>query len=175
MFAFNALGVVLKLTPNVRSDDFGVTVDSGVISTGIIIKGADVTFWGVPSDPVHDPQRYGPMFGGAFYAPGASTEFPRKAFTSTPTSCPGTPEVRTGRLDGWKSVGQFAPISFSSRLRRRSVHRHRLRPAALQPHDRSAAHDQPRRLPSGLDVKLHAPQNTDPDGLATAHLTNASR
>jgi hypothetical protein len=174
MFAFNTLGTVIKLTPEVRSNDYGVTIDSGVISNGIIVLGSDVTFWGVPSDPVHDPERYGPEFGGFFYGPGHSTAYPRRAFMTTATSCSGTPEVRTGRLDGWKSIGQFQPQSFSSDFDGVPFVATGCDRVPFSPSVEARATTNLADSPSGLDVKLHLPQNTDPDGLAEANLKDVS-
>ena len=48
VFGFNYLGTVVKITPSVRPTDYGISVDSGVISQGILVWGARVTLWGVP-------------------------------------------------------------------------------------------------------------------------------
>ncbi len=174
MFAFNVLGTVVKLTPSVRSDDYGVTIDSGVISNGIVVHGANIIFWGVPADPAHDPKRYGPEFGGAFYSPGHSTDYPRRAFTSTATACPGTAEVRTAQVDGWKSIGQFQPESFSSDFDGVPFIATGCDQVPFSPSVEARATTNLADSPSGLDVKLHLPQNTDPDGLSESTLEDVS-
>lgn len=45
MFAFNALGVVVRLTPTLRPGEYAITMDSGTISQGIVVTGAKTTFW----------------------------------------------------------------------------------------------------------------------------------
>jgi hypothetical protein len=173
-FAFTILGVVVKLTPSVRADDYGITMDSGTISQGLPILGAEVTLWGVPADSAHDFQRFAPQFGGLFYAAPAASTLPRQSFLSTATSCPGTPETFSARLDGWESIGQFDSASFSSDFDGEPFINTGCDLPPFEPTIEARPTTNMADAPSGLDVSLKIPQNTDPDGLSTAHLKNAS-
>jgi hypothetical protein len=174
LFAMNVIGVLVYLTPTVRAGDYGITIDSGTISQGMTIRGAKVTLWGVPADPSHDAQRFGPQFGGMWYDPPASTQSPRVPFLTLPTSCPGTPDVTTARVDGWFSIGEFSSDSFSSDFDdvpfvNTGCEGLAFDPSvAVQPTSRRAD------APTGLEFDLSVPQSDAPDGLATAHVKDVS-
>jgi hypothetical protein len=170
MFAFNILGVVVRLTPTLRPGEYAITIDSGAISQGLPIPGVETVFWGVPSDPAHDPQRYFPVAGGAFYVPGSSTDYPRKPFMSTPTSCPGTPARFAGLIDGWKSIGQFASTSFDADFGGDPFTLTGCDQVPFTPSVEARPTTNLADSPSGLDVKITTPQNANPDGLSEAHL-----
>jgi hypothetical protein len=174
MFAFNYLGVVIRLTPTLRPDDYGITIDSGVISQGLPLPQVKVIFWGVPSDSAHNPFRYGPLGGGVVYFPPAAPTSPRKAFISTPTSCPGTPDTQTGRIDGWKSIGVFDVQSITADPNGEPFVNVGCDQLEFETKIEARPTTNLADSPSGLDVKLTIPQNTDPDGYAAAHLKNAS-
>jgi hypothetical protein len=174
LFAFNYLGVVVNLTPTVRGGDYGVTIDSGAISNGLAISGADVTLWGVPADPAHDHQRYGPLAGGLFYFPPAQSQTPRVPFLTLPTSCPGTPEVISGRLDGWESIGNVVTRSFSSDFDDAPFTMTGCEKLAFDPSIDVKATSTVADAPTGLSVDLSVPQSDAPDGLATAHVKDVS-
>jgi hypothetical protein len=174
LFAFNYLGVVIRLTPTLRPHDYGITIDSGIIPQGIVLPQVEVIFWGVPSDPAHNSLRYGPLAGGAFYFPPAEPTSPRLAFVSTPTSCPGTPDRQTGRIDGWKSVGIFDVQSITADPNGEPFVNTGCDRLPFEPEIEARPTTNLADAPSGLDVKVTIPQNTDPDGLAAAHLKSAS-
>ncbi len=174
LFAFNFLGVVIRLTPTLRPGDYGITLDSGTISQGIVIPATEVVFWGVPSDPAHNTQRYGPLAGGAFYYPPAEPTSPRKAFVSAPTSCSGTPDTQTGRIDGWKTIGIFDTQSVSADPNGVPFVSTGCDRVPFDPTIEARPTTNLGDSPSGLDVHLHVPQNTDPDGLAEANVKNVS-
>jgi hypothetical protein len=170
MFAFNALGVVVRLTPTLRPGEYAITVDSGGISTGIQIPGVETIFWGVPSDPIHDPQRYGPQLNGAFYWAPATTDYPRKAFMSAPTSCSPEPSSMTASLDGWKSIGSWAVHAFNTDFAGDPFRFTGCDQVPFTPSIEARPTTNLADSPSGLDVKITTPQNLDPDGLSQAHL-----
>ncbi len=174
MFAFNVLGTVVRLTPTVRPGDYGITMDSGPIGQGIVIPAVEVVIWGVPADPAHNAERFGPLLGGLFYFPPAEPEGPRKAFLSTATSCPGAPEVRTAHIDGWKSIGQFDTESFSSDPNGVPFVATGCDKLDFSPTIEARPTTNLGDSPSGLEVDLHVPQNTNPDGLAEANVKNVS-
>jgi hypothetical protein len=171
-FAFTAIGVVVKLVPQLRSDNYAVTMDSGAISQALPLAGTEVTLWGVPADPAHDPQRYELRPGEFFPSTPTSTTAPRVPFLSLPTSC--GPETFTASLDGWNSIGQFTTRSFSDDFDGVPLALTGCDRLPFEPTIEARPTTNVADAPSGLDVKLTVPQNTDPDGLAAAHLKGAS-
>ncbi len=116
-FGFNVGGTIVTLDARLRSgSDYGLSVDARNISEGLAVAGTSLTFWGVPADPSHDPDRAcpgrpAPSDQGPFCTSGA----PQKAFLRNPTSCtaaPGSP-VSDGLLtflhvDSWVNPGRLA-------------------------------------------------------------------
>jgi hypothetical protein len=182
VFAFTVMGVVVKLNPTVRAGDFGVTVDSGTIASSAAIAEFEVNLWGVPADPANDRMRVEP--GGSVWCiegwgcgtsgPPVASQSPRVPFLSLPTSCPGTPDVTTARLDGWRSIGEFATGSFSSDFddvpfTMTGCERLAFDPSvAVRPTSRRAD------SPTGLEFDLSVPQSDAPNGLSTAHVKDVS-
>jgi hypothetical protein len=182
VFAFNVTGVIVKLTPTVRAGDFGVTMDSGTISSSAQIVEFEVNLWGVPADPANDRMRVEsggtvwcfPGFGcGTSGAPVAS-QSSRVPFLSLPTSCPGTPDVTTARLDGWRSVGQFASRSFSSDFDGLPFTMTGCERLAFDPSVDVRPTSTRADSPTGLEFDLSVPQSDTPDGLSTAHVKDVS-
>ncbi len=169
MFAFNSLGVVVRLTPTLRPGQYAITIDSGSISQGIVIAGAKTVFWGVPSDEVHDPDRYGPLVPGFYWKP-ATTDYPRKAFTLTTTECSATPQSMTAKIDGWKTIGDWTTGTFNSDFDDEPFLFTGCDQVPFTPTIQARPTTNLADSPSGLDVTIKTPQNTDPDGLSEAHL-----
>jgi uncharacterized repeat protein (TIGR01451 family) len=118
-FGFNVFGnvVVLDAALN-RTDDggYGLSVRASDIPQGLAINGTTFTFWGVPSDPSHKPQRAcsgesNPAAGGPTCDSGA----PRKAFFRNPTSCTGGVGLPTTvTIDSWLDPADFKQATFVS-------------------------------------------------------------
>ncbi len=117
-FGFNVLGSVVTLDVRVRSGgDYGVTVDAKYNPEALAIIGTELTIWGAPADPSHDPQRScpglaQPIDGGPTCAPtGRPVPFLRN-----PTSCtaPAGHPVQDGLVttlyaDSWLNPGRLLP------------------------------------------------------------------
>ena len=180
LFAFNVLGVVVKIKPSVRAGDFGISIDSGVIGSAAQITAADVTLWGVPADSRHDALRAVPgeglyCFGrlGCFNPPVAS-QSERKAFLTMSTSCSGTADTVTARLDGWRTVGSFVSRTVTSDLNDVPLVTTGCERLAFEPSVDVAPTSRRADAPTGLNVDLRVPQSDAPDGLATAHVKDVS-
>ncbi|HET9153509.1 MAG TPA: hypothetical protein VFN85_05290, partial [Solirubrobacterales bacterium] len=113
-FAFNVNGTIISLDAHLRSSgDYGIDVTASGIPQALAIVGNSVSFWGVPDDPRHDPDRgcpgeVSPYLGGN----PCSSERPPAAFFRTPTDCVGPGQVSTGlRIDSWQHPGVFAESS----------------------------------------------------------------
>ncbi len=148
-----------------RPSDYGVSV-SDITIPSEPIQAVRETIWGVPADPAHDGER-----GKCLEAGGkCPSDVPPRPFLTLPTSCgaplattlsvgsvenPGAPDTKTvlsedegavpTGLDGCNAL-EFEPKITS------------------QPTTNLAD------SPSGLDFKIHQPQNEEPENLSTAHL-----
>lgn len=163
LFAFNITGVVVRLAPTVRPGDYGITIDSGTISTGINLAGSEVTLWGVPADPSHDEAR-------GFKA----SQSPRVPFLSTATSCSGKPQVFTALIDGWESIGQFGVESLDSDPSGQPFVNVGCDRLAFDPELTVASTSRNAGSPTGLDVEFTVPQSEAPGGLATSHVRDVT-
>ena len=156
VFAFQYVGAAVKIVPQVRPGDYGITASSRALSEALPVFGADVTLWGVPADPSHDALRGGP------------SPDDRKPLLSAPTSCPGSPSKFSIGADSWQNPGAFVSQDIFSDLGGEpfvttGCDRVPFDPAVtVQPTSRRAGQ------PTGLDVDLTVPQNEHPDGLASA-------
>ena len=78
---------------------------------GLGIAGTQLTLWGVPADPSHDPQRSCPgEFPATQGGPSCSSQAPVSAFLRLPTSCPTDPGqglVTTAHVDSWWHPGRL--------------------------------------------------------------------
>jgi uncharacterized repeat protein (TIGR01451 family) len=119
-FGFNISGTVVTLDGALRSgSDYGLSVRVHDVPQGLAVAGTTLTFWGVPADPVHDPERAcpgqtAPWQGGLPCHNGGAL----KAFLRNPTSC--TPEG-VGlpvdlSLDSWVRPGVWQTARFVSHL-----------------------------------------------------------
>ncbi len=184
-FGFNIAGTVVMLDATLRSGtDYGLSVNLRDVSEGIAAAGAMLSFWGVPADPAHDPNRacpgqQGPGEGG----PACTTELAPRAFVRMPTSCTGAGLLTTARVDSWFDPGDFTSASFTSHLP----------PAFPFPSDQWGAEqgttgcadvpfspklagapvDPSAGKPSAFTFDLSMPQTDDPDQIGEADLKKA--
>jgi hypothetical protein len=169
LFAFNYGGAALKIVPRVRPTDYGLSTDSLALTQAVPPFYVDVTLWGVPADPAHDPDRTFPVTQ-AFGAPSPDA---RKAFLSNPTSCSGKPETFTVFADTWQNPGRFVSRAFD---RDRDGTPFVFTGCDRVPFDpsvnvRPLSHVAD--APTGLSFDVELPQSDSPDGLATAHVRKA--
>lgn len=119
-FGFNLAGTVVVLDGELRSDgDYGLSVRARNVPQGLAVAGATFTFWGVPADPVHDPERAcpgedAPWAGGRPCEVGGAL----KAFLRNPTSCTadGVGLPVDVSIDSWTQPGAWRTARFVSHL-----------------------------------------------------------
>jgi hypothetical protein len=175
MFAFNAFGTVVKMLPRVRGGDYGIMIDTGQVASSVdLLSGADVTLWGIPADPIHDNQRYGPHPGVAFPFPPSQSTSSRRPFLTLPTACASSPLVTTAHIDGWDSVGVFDTKSFTSDVDGLPFTMTGCDRLRFTPSIEAKATSRRADAPTGLDVTLEVPQTTLPDELATPHVKDVT-
>jgi hypothetical protein len=162
-FAFTAVYPV-RLDTKVRTDgDYGVTVTAGDITEALYTLGADITFWGVPSDhqgpgPLVD-QNTGREYGGL-----STNE--RQSFMLNPTQC-SEPLAASILVETWKVPTLFASAGYD--IGQASECEELEFEPTLEARPTTNAADSP----SGLNVDLEIPQSTDPDGRMTSELRKA--
>jgi hypothetical protein len=119
-FGFNVFGTIVLLDGELRSDaNYGLSVTASNIGQGLAVQGTEITFWGVPADPIHTvdracPGERNPYVGGPTCASGN----PERAFLRNPTECtpPGVGLPTTVRAASWKEPNHFVTRTFVSHL-----------------------------------------------------------
>jgi hypothetical protein len=110
-FALTILTINTFLDAGVRTGgDYGISVHINNIPQRGIIS-SNVTLWGVPADPSHDPQRCAGV--NEEIKCGLSSSAARKPFLTLPTSCSG-PQTSTVRGNTWQDANKNAEASFVS-------------------------------------------------------------
>ena len=179
-FGFRVLTFGILVNANLRTDeDYGIVLGASDITTAAIFEATTVTLWGVPADPIHDPDRWDPTEGNIFEGLpvgdwGVSPGLSRIPFIQTPTDCSADRLITTATIASWQDPGNFLPenpldpdyaipapqptgcdgLSFKPTI-------------ALIP---SATNSD---SPTGVSVQLDVPQNEDPDGRSTPQLRKA--
>ncbi len=172
-FGMVILGTPIVFVPSVRTGgDYGFTAKSSDVPQAYSLLSGDITLWGVPADPAHDPYR------GACLAKENHEELPEsicsesfgdpsvRPFVTLPTSCAG-PLKLSARIDSYEAPGVFdgdevqtpgmtgcEKIAFTPSI-------------SVQPEGSGAG------SPAGLNVDVHTPQNSNPSGLAEGNLKRA--
>jgi hypothetical protein len=109
LLGFKVFGMTASLIPEVRSEsDYGlrITVDDIPIVFAEYM-GSTLTLWGVPHDPVHDPQRFketGNELGGHI-------EGTPRPFLSAPTNCSTSSITLTQKANSWEHPEDWAETS----------------------------------------------------------------
>jgi len=198
-FAFFSPVGTIALRPVVRSDgDLGISVHVKNLTQADTILESDVTLWGVPADPSHDPQRcprlnfyadacVGYDEGGTavlekedLYLPHSSSA-PLKPFLSNPTGCSGDPVVTRAHFTSWESPGGYEADGDPDLSDPNWVSTEDDAPPvtgcdqlAFDPVVEVSPTSSVPGASTGLEFELSVPQNDDPNGLATAHLRDTT-
>jgi hypothetical protein len=178
---FNVAGTVVTLDIAIRStSDYGITAHVRNISEGLAIASTSVTLWGVPSDPVHTPERS--CSGGGT---GCSSGTARAAYLRYPTSCsqPGIGLPTRASADSWVHPGVFSsttsfshldpgypspPSMWGSQLATTGCAKVPFDPDLSVIPDTTAA-----GAPTGIGVDVRLPQSSDPGTIDQSDLRKA--
>jgi hypothetical protein len=164
-FQFVAINVVVHIETRVRTGaDYGVTTVSTDVSERNAVNAVSLTFWGVPADPGHDPERgqncnpqSGCAHGGQSFT-GAAV----KPFLTNPTFC-GPPLTTTLSADSWQNPGHFVTAATTTPTGPTGCGKLSFSPSIKFTPDGTAG-----STPTGLTVNVHVPQDAslNPNGLA---------
>jgi len=167
---FQVLGAPFYIDTAVRTGgDYGITALLRNTTEVQRVTAADVTVWGVPSDPSHDRLRGSCLNtnGNPTYSLGdCPAGLVARPFLRLPTSCE-SPLATEMSFDTWTDPGAFvgststepAPVNCA--------------PLDFSPMISAVPQSTVADSPSGLRFNLHLPQNDDPSLLAEADLRDA--
>jgi hypothetical protein len=178
-FSIELANVNVILDTAVRSgpgEDYGVSISSTNIPQTAGLLGTQLTFWGVPGDPIHDNVRGEACilenWGNSSHLPCLSTEqLHPPSLLTMPTSCDG-PLQSSLEADSWTERGKFVDVPTSEPLQSMDgCNRLPFSPimSAEPTTDRASA-------PSGLDFNLDFKDEglTSTEGLAQSQLKDTS-
>ena len=165
---FKVLGYSILMHPRVRTEsDYGFTVEARDVPTVVALRGAALTLWGVPYDPVHDSHRFDTGLGVL----GASVSGPVIPLTSSPTSCETGPLRPELKVRSWETAAHWLTeeTTASEQTGCEAI--------GFEPEASATPTTDVADSPSGLAVDIRIPQEggCDPGppvecGIATSHL-----
>jgi hypothetical protein len=158
-FGLSLLGIPVVIVAAVDpSDHYAVVARLEGVPELVLLRSAELTLWGVPADPAHDPLRMDPV-SGAMGVPFDGA--PIRPFLTLPSQCDvgGAIELRA---DSWQHPNVFAgwieatPRDPATTMTGCGDPRFRFQPSIdVQPDARTPS------TPTGLDVDLTVPQKDD--------------
>jgi hypothetical protein len=169
LFAFNFADAIVTIVPRVRPGDYGISALSAAISQAFPVYGVEVSLWGVPADPIHDPLR---QLVRDFT--GGPSPDQRKPFLSNATSCTDDPLTTRARLRSWERPDTVLTGSFNADFDGTPFVTDGCDKVPFAPTIDVGATSPVADAPSGLEVELKVPQSEAPDGLSTAHVRDVS-
>lgn len=162
--AFAASGlVIVHMSFSVRTDsDYGLTAHVIGTTRLFAIAKTELTIWGVPGDPIHDPERFNMRF-----EPVGPSQLSRVPFFTNATSCNGPLTFRAS-ANSYQALDTFshATATVPAMTGCEGV--------PFQPNFTFEPGTTEAGAPSGYHSELTVPQTKNPDGQATAALRNAS-
>ena len=165
-FAFRAAGAPVYIDFTLRNGgDYGATATLRGLSEAAGLLRSSLRIWGVPGNPAHDAERFN---GAGVPVPGPYPEAPPyRPLISNPTSCRG-PLVTTMEASTWQQPDRPIFAAPFEAPPTNSCDQLEFDPAIEAKPSTNLADS-----PTGLDVHLHMPQISDPDGSAAAGLRDA--
>jgi hypothetical protein len=149
-FAFRAGGVMTVLNASIRPEDNGLRVVGNYLSQGLGVIGSEIIFWGMPSDPVHDPERW------CQRTKGCGSTGPEVPLFTSPTNCAG-PMTTRATVESWR--GSVARAEYVSRFADESpVVLEDCESVPFEPQMKIVPTSSEADSPTGLEVDLSIPQ-----------------
>lgn len=166
--AFSYDGVIAHILGGLGSD-LHLTAESSDLLTHFPIVGVDAFLWGIPSDPAHDALRYGQdcrsLLGCEM---GATSPAP---FLTMPSSCSEPMEVQ-GTALSWLGNADTERRPLTD-VDGGPIHLGGCASLRFEPTFTAKPTTEAAEYPTGLDVRIHQPQEESLEGRATATLKDA--
>jgi hypothetical protein len=166
--AFTYQGVIAHVLGGLGGD-LHLTAEANELLAGFPILGVDTFLWGIPSDPGHDSQRFGQGCSDGKGCPMGQTS--PAPFLTMPSSCTEPLELQ-GLATPWLGVEDKASRPLAD-LNGEPIHLGGCGSLAFEPSFEAKPTTNVAEQPSGLDVRIHQPQNESLEGRATATLKDA--
>jgi len=165
-FNYRIGGVIIHILGGLNGD-FHLTAESTELLTHFPIVGVDSFLWGIPSDPGHDPLRYGQGCKEGCPVPASPAPF-----LTMPSSCI-EPLAIEGTVESWLGGHEtrIQPVTDADGEPIRPTGCNSL---AFEPTIESKATTSASDSPTGLDFAIHQPQNESLSARATATLKNVT-
>ncbi len=161
-FGLMILSSAVHIDFHVRTGgDYGVTATIHSINSAAPLYSAQLSIWGVPADPAHDPVREG--LGTQFGNPLERTLIP---FLSNPTAC-------TGPLTTKMSANSYQAQDTFLTARTESPGMTGCESVPFHPSLSLTPGTSKAGMPSAMGVDLKLPQTDNPGGISTAALKKA--
>jgi hypothetical protein len=170
-FGFNVANVLVYVDSGaVDNGEYRVETKITNISQGLPLGDTELTLWGVPADPSHNPQRYSRGAGST----GAESNAPVKPLLRNPTSCSNALSATTVASDSWQAPGLFLRAGFENDSEGNPIVYGGCAavPFAGEITAQPTSHEAD--SPSGFDVTVTIPQNSNPSGRGTSDLRDAA-
>jgi hypothetical protein len=179
-FGFYVLFTPVVIDTAIRTGgDYGVTATAHNIAEAAGFLKSELTFWGVPGDPRHDPQRgWGCLeletaqVRGTPFLPCESLHETKPApFLVLPTSCTG-PLQTSAQADSWDAPGSLVSFGESEQMPAMDG----CNQLSFEPSISVAPDGQKGSTPTGLTVNVHVPQDesVNPTGRAQANVKDTT-
>jgi hypothetical protein len=150
--------------------NFHLTAESRDLLTKFSIVGLDAFLWGVPSDPAHDPLRFGKGCTSHFGCSMGSTS--PAPFLTMPSSCSEATELE-GTAVSWLEGEYRRTVPLSDRDGQ-PIHLSSCGSLAFEPTLQAKTTTEAAERPTGLDVDIHQPQDESLEGRATSTLKDVT-
>lgn len=171
LFGFKFITTVSTIVPRVRPGDYGISSGSFDITQTEPVEYSRVRLWGVPADPLHDPERHGKnnfeATGGYLKGEPLPSGAPLVPFLTNPTSCAGTAEFRV-RGDSWEHTGAVDERVLTTDANGTPFVFEGCESVPFDPELKLDPTSRRAHSPTGLDVTFELPYNDSPTGIATS-------
>jgi hypothetical protein len=168
-FGFAFVSAIATITPQVRPGDYGISAASVDITQTKPVEAVEVTFWGVPADPVHDLERHERNLLAIIPALGPIHDpAPLLPFWTNPTACPEAAQSFNARGDSWEHPGVFDERKLTTDKEGTPFIWEGCENLPFEPTMTPLPGTHRAHSPTGLDVDLTVPSNEGPDGFSSS-------
>ena len=176
-FAFNAagFGIFAHLLGGVNSaGEYEITSTTKDVLQYGQISGISIDLWGNPSDASHDYRRGQCAYPYSEGLVACTAERINAPLLTMPSRCSSDPLTTTISVDSWGERGRFINGSSHTEDAGNPAGVNGCNALEFKPEISSKATTNLADTPTGLDFKIHQPQDNNIDGLSTANLKDVT-